>query len=167
MKKYNNKRRDRWGIVPLSLLLALLLNIIPLPDWMKFARPDFVTLVLFYWCLNTPRWIGVGYGWIMGMLLDVAQFTLLGQHAIGKALIALIVVNGHKRLRRYHLWQQCAVILIVAALDIAIVVGVHYLVNDVEIRFEYWRAALTTALLWPLVFGVLRKLSQRRGISQQ
>ena len=167
MNRYGARRRGRGWIIPASFLLALLFNVIPGPEWMKFARPDWVTLVLFYWCMAMPQRVGVGYGWAMGLLLDLLRYTLFGQHALGKALIALIVVGAHRRLRLYYIWQQCAVLLAVASIDIGIVVWVHHLTSGAEVRLIYWQAALTTALLWPIVYVVLRKLRRQSGMIRQ
>ena len=156
--------RGRWQVIPATLLVALFLNAMPYPEWAKFARPDWVTLVLFYWCLAVPRRVGVGCGWIMGLLLDLMQYTLFGQQAIGKALVAMVAVSAHQRLRLYHAGRQCAVILVLASIEIAVVVWVYYLTHDVAWRLVYWQGAVTTALLWPLVYVFLRKLRRHSGI---
>ncbi|MDD9823378.1 MAG: rod shape-determining protein MreD [Gammaproteobacteria bacterium] len=156
------KNRDRrWLIIPATLILALFLNVLPYPGWLAFARPDWVTLALFYWCLATPQWVGIGSGWLMGLMLDLLQYTLLGQHALGKALVAAV---ARPRLRLRPLWQQCAVVAVVAALDIGIVVWVHHVASGVEVRLCYWQSAVVTALLWPVAYTVMRKLRQRSGL---
>lgn len=154
-------RRVRWLVIPASLLLAVFLNIVPYPEWLAFARPDWVTLALFYWCLAAPQWVGVGSGWLLGLLLDLAHYTLFGQHAIGKALIAAC---AHPRLALCPMWQQCVVLLVVASLDIGIVMWVYHLANGVEMRLHYWQSAVTTALLWPVAYPLLRHLRRRSGI---
>lgn len=156
----------RWIVIPLTLLLALYLNVIPYPEWARFAHTDWVTLVLFYWCLAIPRWVGVGYGWVMGLLLDVLHFTLYGQHAIGKALIAWFVVSTYPQLRRYPVWQQCIVIVMLSSVDIGIVTWISSITADVAIRAEYWLSAITTGLLWPLVYILLRMLRRRSGLTR-
>lgn len=156
------KTRDkRWLVIPATLIVALVLNILPYPGWLAFARPDWVTLALFYWCLATPQWVGIGSGWLAGLALDILQYTLLGQHALGKALVAAC---AHPRLRLRPLWQQCAVVGAVAALDIGVVAWVYHLADGVEVRLLYWQSALATALLWPVAYIALRKLRQRSGL---
>ena len=164
VKKPAEIRTGRWWVIPASLLLALFLNLIPYPEWARFARPDWVTLALFYWCLATPERVGVGHGWCLGLLLDVMQYTLFGQQALGKALVALVAVSVHRRLRLYPLWQQCTVILAVAALDVVVVAGIYQLIGGGAFRLNYWQGALSTALLWPMVYVMLRSLRQRSGI---
>jgi rod shape-determining protein MreD len=160
----NRKRGRRW-VIPATLALALLLNLMPYPQWMAYARPDWVTLVLFYWCLAVPHRMGVGYGWLMGLLMDLTQYTLFGQHAVGKALIALVAVSAHRRLRLYHLWQQCLVILVLTSLDIGFVVWVFHLTHGIAVSIDYWQMALSTTLLWPVVYAILRFVRHRSGIS--
>ncbi len=145
-------------LIPATFAVALLLTIVPVPQWMQFARPDWVTLALFYWCMTAPRRVGIGYGWVMGLLIDVMHYTLFGQHALGKAAIAFIVVSAYPRLRLHTLRQQCAMVLILAAIDVTIVVWIHYLTSGVEVRLAYWQAAVTTALLWPAAQVLLRKV---------
>lgn len=157
-------RLGRWQVIPATLLLAVFLNLLPYPDWAAYARPDWVTLVLFYWCLATPRRVGVGIGWLMGLLLDIMQFTLFGQQAIGKAFVALVAVGLYRRLRLYQPWKLCIVVGLVSSVDIAIVVWVNHLARDIAPRPEFWQAALLTGLLWPPVYVVLRKLRRRSGI---
>ncbi len=53
-----------------SFVLAMMLAIIPLPDSVRLLRPDWVSLVLVYWCMAVPERIGVGSGWIVGLFLD-------------------------------------------------------------------------------------------------
>ena len=162
--KFSENLKGRWQVIPATLLLALFLNVLPYPEWLRHARPDWVTLALCYWCMATPRRVGVGCGWIMGLLLDLMQYTLFGQQAMGKALVALVVVGAHRRLRLYPVWQQCVMILVIASMDIALVVWIHYLADDFTFRIQYWQGALTTALLWPLIYILLRNLRQRSGI---
>ncbi len=166
MSRRGGVQGRRW-VIPATLLLALFLTVLPYPEWAKFARPDWVTLALFYWCLAMPRRVGVGVGWLVGLLLDLLQYALFGQHALGKALIALVAVGAHRRLRLYPVWQQCLVVLAVSALDIAIVVWVYHLTAAAEVRLAYWQAALTTALLWPVAYTVLRKVRRYSGLVRQ
>ncbi len=142
----------QWTSIVLSLLLALTLNSINYPEWVQFARPDWVTLVLFYWCLRLPSSIGVGSGWLVGLMLDLMNYTVFGQHALGKAFIAMVAVSVSPRWKNYHLWKQCLIIFVVSSVDILIVISVHSITNNVVFHFEYWWAAVTTTLLWPLVY---------------
>jgi rod shape-determining protein MreD len=62
-------RHHGGSVIALTFLLALLLTIIPLPEWLRYLRPDWVGLVLIYWCLALPERVGVSTGWLMGLLV--------------------------------------------------------------------------------------------------
>ena len=71
----------RW-VIAISFLLAFLLAGIPLPSELQRFRPDWVAMVLIYWCMALPHRIGIGVGWTVGLLLDIGRGALLGQHAL-------------------------------------------------------------------------------------
>ena len=156
----------RWQVIPLSLLAAMLLTVMPYPTWMQFAIPHWVSLVLFYWCLALPERVGVGVGWVCGLVMDLLLHTLFGVNAIALAFVALVAVSGHRRLRMYHLWQQCLVIFVVCVIEIAFIGWIFKFTNNIELRLIYWQAALTSALTWPVIYTLLRLLRQRSGISR-
>jgi rod shape-determining protein MreD len=160
-----HKSRSPFWMILSTFIIALLLNMFPYPDWMKYAKPDWVLLVLFYWCLAVPERVGVGCGWLVGLAMDVLYYSLMGQHAIGKTFVALIGVYAHRRLRLYELWQQCIVVFVVATIDIAFTVWIYNITAGVEVRIIYWQSALTTCLIWPVIYTLLRQLRHRSGIS--
>ena len=148
-------------IVLLSFAIAYILNISPYPEWMRHAKPDWVLLVLFYWSLAIPDRVGVGCGWLAGIVMDILYYSLLGQHAVGKAFVALIGVSAHRRIRLYDLWQQCVVVFVVASIDIAITVWIYHLTTGSDIHLVYWQSALTSCLIWPIIYNILRLVRQR------
>ena len=153
-------------IILLSFVIAFILNLVSYPEWMRHAKPDWVLLVLFYWCLAIPDRVGVGTGWLSGIVMDVLYYSLLGQHAAGKAFVALIAVVAHRRIRLYHLWQQCVVVFVVASIDLAITVWIYHLTTGAEVQLIYWQSALTSCLIWPIIYNILRLVRQRSSISR-
>ncbi len=158
------KHKSPFWVILITFVIALLLNMMSYPQWIEHAKPDWVLLVLFYWCLAMPHRIGVGYGWLSGIVMDVLYYSLLGQHAIGKAFVALITVSTYRRVRLYNLWQQCVLVFIIASIDIGFTVWVYHLTADTEIRLIFWQSALASGLVWPVVYNVLRLLRHRTGI---
>ena len=87
-----------------SLALALLLNFLP---WKNVALvPDFVALVLVFWCVRQPRLVGLGAGWLLGLLIDVGNGVLLGQHALAYSLLAFASITLSRRILWFPLWGQ-------------------------------------------------------------
>ena len=79
--------RNVW-VIPITFVIAFVLVILPLPDWARPLRPEWVSMVALYWCLAIPRAFGVILAWIIGLILDVAHGSLLGQHAFSLCIIA-------------------------------------------------------------------------------
>src|SRR6185295_1528165 len=94
----------RAGTILGSLAAALLLNFLP---WRNVLLvPDFVALVLAFWCVRQPRLVGLGAGWILGLLIDVGNGVLLGQHALAYSLLAFAAITLSRRMLWFPLWGQ-------------------------------------------------------------
>jgi rod shape-determining protein MreD len=143
----------RAGTILGSFAVALLLDFLP---WRNVALvPDFVALVLAFWCVRQPRLVGLGAGWMLGLLIDVGNGVLLGQHALAYSLLAFAAITLSRRILWFALWGQA---LHVAAL-LAFAQGVAALVRlAAGAEFPGWSIAvgpLAGAALWPLVSLVL------------
>ena len=148
----------RAGTILASLAVALLLNFLP---WNSIAlAPDFVALVLAFWCVRQPRLVGLGAGWLLGLLTDVGNGVLLGQHALAYSLLAFAAITLSRRVLWFPLWGQA---LHVAAL-LLFAQGVSALVRlAAGAEFPGWSIAvgpLFGAVLWPVV-SVLLLMPQR------
>ncbi|MEM6406429.1 MAG: rod shape-determining protein MreD, partial [Pseudomonadota bacterium] len=99
-------------LIWLTLLPALILSIIPLPEWARPYRPEWVSLVLIYWCIALPHRIGVSTGFSLGILLDTLTGTLFGQHALSLSLLAYLSHTFHAQLRVMPLGQQAWAVLL-------------------------------------------------------
>ena len=142
-----------------SLAAALLLNFLP---WKDVALvPDFAALVLAFWCVREPRLVGLGAAWCLGLLTDVGNGVLLGQHALAYSLLAFSAVTLSRRILWFGLWGQA---LHVAAL-LLLAQAVGLLVRlAAGAEFPGWTLAvgpLVGAALWPPL-SVLLLLPQRR-----
>ena len=105
-----------WFVL-LTLLAALVLNLLPWSGVWLALKPDFLALVLLYWCIQQPRLVGVGTAWSCGLLMDVGQGALFGQHALAYALLGFAAEYFHRRVLRFPLWQQAAHVAVVGVSD--------------------------------------------------
>ena len=143
-------------MIVLSFLMAFLLVMVPLPDWANMYRPDWVVLVLIYWCLDLPDRIGAGAGWIVGLLLDVTQANLLGVNALGVALVGYMANRFHLRLRMFPWWQQAISIFVLLLVYRALVGWIRGFVSPVYLDYGYWVPCITGMLVWPWLFVIMR-----------
>lgn len=145
-------------IVTLTFVIAMLLSIVPLAEWGRVFRPEWVALVVIYWCIAMPDKVNIGTAWIAGLCLDVLTGTLLGQHALAFAMIAFISVKLHKQIRVYPMWQQALSVCFLIAFGQLLMLWIDGITGESTTSWAYWASSLTSAILWPLVFVVLRGL---------
>jgi len=144
-----------WFIVA-TLLAALAANLLPLTGVALALRPDFIALVLLYWCIQEPRYVGVGVAWTVGLLMDVGDATLFGQHALAYAFLAYSAEYFRRRVLRFPLWQQAAQVAVLLALCAGIVLLVRVVGGAPLPRWTYAVPPLVGALLWPAVTMLLQ-----------
>ena len=151
----------RHYVIYLTLLVGYLLALMPLPEAVSTFRPQWVALILIYWCMALPERVGIGIGWVMGLLLDVQQSTILGQHAMGLAIIAYITIKSHQRIRVFPLAQQalmiCGYILLLQFLSM----WIRGMVGVPPRDWTFWAPAFTSMLIWPWLFIILRDIRRK------
>jgi rod shape-determining protein MreD len=151
-------------VIGLSIIIAMMLTILPLPDWAIWLRPQWVLLVMVYWCLALPERISVGIAWVIGLLLDVLLGTLLGQHALSLAVVAYFIVKFHPRIRLYPIWQKTLIVFMLSLIYLALLFWVQGLLGVLPNSWQFWLPALTSTLLWPWVFIILRDLRRKFNV---
>lgn len=153
-------RHGGWIIIA-SFATALLLTMLPLPDWAQVLRPEWVTLVLIYWCMALPGRISIGYGWLAGLMLDVTLGSLLGQHALALAVVAVLTIKLYQRIRVFPLGQQALAIIILVAMAQMINLWILGIIGKSPDSWSYWLPSISSALLWPWMFVMMRGVRRR------
>lgn len=152
-------------IIALTLLVALWLSILPLPEWARWARPEWVALVLIYWVIALPQRIGIGMAWLTGFVLDLVEGTPFGQNALALAVIAYLVLILYQRLRMYAPWQQAGVVFVLIGIDQLLCHWVQTMTARVVPTLMFLLPALVSGLLWPSVFVLLRHIRRRYRVT--
>lgn len=144
-----------------TLIVALMLHMWPLPEWLEYARPEWMTLVLLYWALAMPEQVGVTIAWFAGLLLDVTQGAILGQHAVGLVIIVFVIQLEYQRIRVFSLAQQALVILLLLIIKQVLTLWVTGIVGRAPDLSLYFLPSLVGAMIWPWLFLLLRDLRRR------
>lgn len=147
--------------IVLSVLAALLLNGLPWEGIWLMLRPDFVAVAMLYWCMHKPQRVGVGLSWVVGILADVADASLFGQHALAYTLLAFGGVVLHRRLQMFDLRQQTTQVFGIFVLTYAVYALVHWQVNGYVV-WSYFLGCLTSTLLWAPLSIMLQAMRQMR-----
>jgi rod shape-determining protein MreD len=157
------KARNGW-VIWATLVLALLLSVAPMPQFMEIGRPLWLALFLSYWVLAVPHRIGMIGAWCMGLVEDVLFGSLLGQNALILTLIIFLVLSLQRRLQMFPMWQQSLVLLVVFGIAQLVQLWLNALTGNRPPTLAFVLPALISALLWPWVFAILRGLQQRFAV---
>jgi rod shape-determining protein MreD len=157
----SRRRQSRRLPVLITIVIALMLTVVPLPDPVETFRPDWLALTLIYWAMMIPRTWSVGSAWLVGLVLDVAQGTLFGQHALALCLVVFVTVRFHLLMRVFPLSQLTATVFSLLALYQFILFWVNGVAGVPVATISYWAPVLTGTALWPLVAMLLNGARMR------
>jgi rod shape-determining protein MreD len=135
----------------LSVIVGLLLALMPLADWLKPLRPDFLLLFVIYWSLMGPRFAGLLFAWLCGLCVDVLQGMVLGEHALAFLLVSYLTHRFQLRLRIFPIWQQAGAVLAFLAIYHFAIFWIDGLTGHPVTSFTSWLPIFTGALTWPLL----------------
>jgi rod shape-determining protein MreD len=152
--------RDSRVTVYVTAVIALMLGILPLPQWLSLLWPHFLVLVVLYWSTMAPRAGGILLAFLTGICLDVFNGSQLGQHALALSLLAYLAIRLHLLTRAKPIfeqscawcWWRCSSTKLLWAVD------------GWEPAHHSWTLGpvITSALAWPVVVGLLGRLHQPR-----
>lgn len=149
------------ALIILSLALALALTVVPMPEWARSLRPEWVALVLIYWCMAAPHQVGTGVAWLVGLLLDVVSGSLFGLHALTLLVAVFVIRLVYQRVRVAPLMQQALWVGTILLLAQAVSYAGLGATGRAPTLVGSFATVPVSALLWPWVFLILRDL--RRG----
>ena len=156
-----SRPRNGW-VLPVSLLLALLLGLVPLPELLQPLRPYWLALVLAYWALEEPDRVGFGAAFMLGVIADLVFGGLLGEQAMRLTIMAFILDRFRARMRFFPLSQQALAIGVLLVNGRVVSAVIHLVLGAPQYPWAYWWAALLGMLLWVPLHLVLDALRLRR-----
>lgn len=149
------------AFIAISLIGAFLLNMLPWGQWP--AVPDFVALVLVFWSIHQPRKVGIGTAFLMGLLMDVHDASLLGQNALAYTLLSYFAIMIHRRVLWFPLVTQAMHVLPLLFLAQAVQLVVRLIVSGHFPGWLFFSESFVAAMLWPVVTVILLA-PQRRAV---
>ena len=142
-----------------TFVVAAMLNMMPWTGFAAWLRPDFVALVLLYWVIDQPRRVGFLAAFSLGLLMDVAEGALLGQHALSYTILAYAGIALNRRVRMFSLVSQVVHVLPLFLVNDLIVLGVRLLTGAEFPGYRYFLGSLVAGAQWPLI-SLLLKIPQ-------
>lgn len=149
------------AFIALSFVLAFLFNLLPWGDILWI--PDMVALVLVFWNIHQPRKVGMGVAFALGLLMDVHDARLLGEHALAYTLLAYFAITIHRRVLWFSVYTQALHVLPLLFVAHAVPVVIRLLMGAPLPGWQLWLAPGIEALLWPMATSALLA-PQRRAV---
>jgi len=151
--------------------VSLMVEIIPLPHWGEYLRPQLVVLVLIYWQLTNPYKVNLVLVLCLGLLLDYINHVVLGEHALALIVISYFLLKFHCRIKMFTVGRQVLTIfclllgydgIVLAFSWVAYNQTVVTALNSVKIQYYwlYFSNAIISAVIWPCFASVLYNLQK-------
>lgn len=144
-----------------SLTAALLMSILPLPDVLQPWRPEWVTLVLLFWVMHAPNWVGLWFGLFMGLALDILLASPLGMHASALIVVIYVARMTQRWSGVFSVRQTTALVFLLILLGRLMTYAELVLRGEQPADLVFFLPALASALIWPTVLLSLRRWTQR------
>lgn len=148
-------RGDRFSVILITLVVAFMLELIPLPLLLDIMRPYWVALVIIYWCLETQGRISLGLAFTIGIILDLLSASTLGLHALSLVIIVYLVTRFRARLRFFPPWQQALSVLVLLINDRIILLWIISLMGEPLPSLAFWVPPIVGTVVWPWLFLAL------------
>ncbi|CAB3779029.1 rod shape-determining protein MreD [Pararobbsia alpina] len=148
------------SFIAFSLAAAFVLNFLP---WGRTVGvPDFVALVLLFWNIHQPRKVGMGIAFLLGILMDVHDANLFGEHALAYTLLSYGAISLHRRVLWFSLPVQALHVLPLLVIAQLVPFVIRLLTGAAFPGWGYLVDGFVEAILWP-VASLLLLAPQKRA----
>lgn len=146
-----------------SIAVAFLLNLLP---WGRLPGvPDFLALALVFWNVHQPRRVGMAAAFVSGLLMDVHDASLFGEHALAYTLLSYGAITLHRRILWFPLLPQILYVAPLLLVAQAVIMLLRLWVGGLFPGWWHFLDAVVGGLLWPLAHWLLLA-PQRRPIDR-
>lgn len=139
--------------IAFTLIVALMIDMVPVGR--LAAMPDVLAVVLVFWGVHQPRRVGVLWAFVFGLLIDVHDGALLGQHALAYSGLSFGAIMMHRRLHWFPLIAQAIQVLPLFFAAHALALVVRMIVGGMWPGWSVLLAPVFEALLWPIASALL------------
>jgi rod shape-determining protein MreD len=154
------------GLIAVSLIAGLCLNLLPWQGTALLARPDFLLLVLIYWCIEEPRRVGATTAFFLGLLMDIAESSLTGQNALTYSLSAYLALTFRLRILGFSSLAQALHIFPILLLGQGLFLLQQLILDTPLPGSTYLLRSVLGMALWPMLSWIL-ELPRRRQLKDE
>jgi len=145
------------AFIVFTLSAALIVNLLPWSGLLLALKPDFVALAVLYWCIHQPRKVGFTAAWLMGLMMDAADGSLLGQHALAYSVLAFTGIVLHRRVQMFTMKDQVLHVIPILLLNDVVVLAIRKLAGAGFPGFTYFAGSVIAGAMWPVMCFLLKQ----------
>jgi rod shape-determining protein MreD len=149
-----------WLTPALTLLGALILSALPLPDSVAAFRPDWAVIVLIYWSLIAPRRYGLLTALWMGLALDTLSGALLGQHALALLIVVYLSQRFYLRIRVFPMSQLAVTVVLLLSVYQFTLFWIDGVAGRTVPLIERWGPVVSGAVVFALILTAFDRRRQ-------
>jgi rod shape-determining protein MreD len=150
-----------------AIIVALLFQLLYLPQPLGLLKPWLLGMVVCYYALEQPRFIGLGRAFLLGLIADALHGAQFGGQSLRLCIMVYLLLRFRYRIRFFPLWQQTALIAALFLNDSLVALWVRLLGNLSQPGIAHWLTPLTAACLWPIFFVTMDRLRRRQRVSSK
>jgi len=143
------------------LMISCSLLVVPLPEFLSFFRPPWLSLSVIFFSIMTPAGFGILSAFIIGLLADVVQGNIFGGHAMALSLIAYLSYRFHLQIRVFPMWQMMLSVLLILILNELLILWVQGTQGQMAFNYMRWLGIFIGALIWPIFIALLLNLKSK------
>lgn len=157
-------------LVYVTIFFAVALEFLPWPNFILPIKPNLPLLLLMYWSLNAPKLVGFIFAIVIGLLIDLSNYSYLGVNILG-CVVVVYLTNVYYS--RFVLLGEVAQAVYVV-LFLAVGQGLMFLTTFLELGLEainrfstdLFLPCVSGGLLWlmlPLILQSIKKFLSGRN----
>lgn len=148
----------------ITVFCAMILTILPLPQWAAWCRPQWVFLTLAFWFIFSPQQAGPGTAFVSGVLVDLLLGTTLGQHALVFVVFCYVLARYSRALQVVPLWQQIVGVSVLSLMNLLLQWAVMRLGGVVIMHWQFWLPVLSNMVIWPWLSLLLKECQPKAAL---
>lgn len=154
------------ALVVISLFIAYVLMLLPLPAGIALIRPELPLLVYLYWVLAFPRYQGVFIGMLAGAAQDLLMGATLGTHIVSYAILCLLFSSFYQRIRMQGAWQQAMILapFLLLSQSIQTLLSAYSVGASSPSLIAVILPTLSGVLVWPWLMSFLRRIRRKLSL---
>ncbi|WP_194756230.1 rod shape-determining protein MreD [Aliidiomarina indica] len=148
-------------VIFITVLFSLILAVMPMTITLAAWRPEWPLIAMIYWIIALPHRVNIISAFLVGLAVDILLGSTLGFHAAAYAVVCYPAARHYPRIRNFSLSQQALLVALLVLLARGMVFMLEHYLNNAPFMLHYFWPALSSAIFWPWIFLIFRKIRRR------